>query len=341
MQRMIRIHSAIRSGKFPNTRTLAAELEMSPRSVARDIDFMRDRMQLPIAYEEVKHGYYYTQEVSSFPSFQISEGELFALLIAEKAMQQYRGTSFEKPLVSALKKMSQGLPETVSITFSEWDDSISFRTTAEPVIDLGLFDDLARATARREQLRLSYRKPGGKADECRIVDPYHLANVNGEWFLFGYCHLRQDIRTFVPARMRKVERTGRSFKRSASFSLQKQLRDSFGVHSGRGDYRVVIRFNDKVADYIREKKWHPSQRLRELKNGGVELQLTLSSLVEVRRWILSWGQNATVLAPRELAEDVRGEAREIAGSYVRLSKAGKGRASASRASARRSQASRP
>lgn len=315
MQRMMQIHSAIKSRKFPNARTLGVELEMSPRSIARDIDFMRDRMQLPITYDELKHGYYYSQEVNSFPSLQISEGELFALLVAEKAMQQYRGTTFEKPLVSALKKMSEGLPDTVSFTFSEWDDSISFRTTTEPMVNLQVFDHLARATARREQLRLSYRKPGGKTDECRVVDPYHLANVNGEWFLFGYCHLRKDIRTFVPARMRKVEKTGRIFKRTSAFSLQKQLRDSFGVHSGKGEYHVVIRFSDQVADYIREKKWHPSQRLREFKNGEVELRLTLSSLIEVRRWILTWGQNARVIAPAELVSDVQEEARQIARAY--------------------------
>ena len=61
-------------------------------------------MDLPIEYDGARHGYYYSQEVSAFPSLQISEGELFALLVAEKALQQYRGTSFEKPLVSALKK---------------------------------------------------------------------------------------------------------------------------------------------------------------------------------------------------------------------------------------------
>ena len=320
MQRMLRIHSLIQSGGLPNATTLARELEITPRSIARDIDFMRDRLQLPIVYDEQKHGYYYSEEVSAFPALQISEGELFALLVAEKAMQQYRGTSFEKPLVSALKKMSESLPDTVSITFSEWDDSISFRTSAEPIQNLEVFDELARATAKRDQLRLTYRKPGGKTGEHRVIDPYHLANVNGEWFLFGYCHLRKDIRTFVPARMLKIEKTGHTFKRSAAFSLQKQLRDSFGVHSGKGEHRVIVRFTEEVADYIREKKWHPSQRLRELKNGQVELQLTLSSLLEVRRWILSWGRNACVISPPELKNDILQEAKGITKAYQAAAK---------------------
>jgi proteasome accessory factor B len=89
------------------------------------------------------------------------------------------------------------------------------------------------------------------------------------------------------------------------------LRDSFGVHSGQGEYEVVIRFNARAADYVREKKWHESQQLRELKGGGVELRMKLSSLMEVERWILSWGGDATVVKPRELVEAVKSAARKI------------------------------
>jgi predicted DNA-binding transcriptional regulator YafY len=67
-----------------------------------------------------------------------------------------------------------------------------------------------------------------------VVDPYHLANINGEWFLFAYDHLRGDIRTFVPARIQRIKPTGKTFARPETFSMEKRLRDSFGVHSGQG-----------------------------------------------------------------------------------------------------------
>ncbi|MBI3192116.1 MAG: WYL domain-containing protein, partial [Pedosphaera parvula] len=94
-------------------------------------------------------------------------------------------------------------------------------------------------------------------------------------------------------------------------SLEKRLRDSFGVHSGHGEFDIVIRFNDLVADYIREKKWHDSQELRELPDGGVELRLKLSSLVEIQRWVLGWGGSAVVTQPAELVEAVKQAARTI------------------------------
>jgi len=311
LERMLRIHQAIQSGRFPNATALAGDLEVSTKSIYRDIEFMRDRLELPLEFDATRNGYHYTQEVSSFPTLQITEGELFALLVAEKALQQYRGTTFEKPLISAFKKMAVSLPDTVSLNLADWEQSISFRTSAEQILNLETFDSLAKAAARSRQLVLRYRKPGRKETEPRTVDPYHLANINGEWFLFAYCHLRKDIRTFAPARIQEVTETGETFERPQRFSLEKRLRDSFGVLSGHGEFNVTVRFHDRVADYIREKRWHPSQQLRELPAGGVELRLKLSSLVEVRRWILSWGGDAVVVAPTELVESVREAARSI------------------------------
>jgi predicted DNA-binding transcriptional regulator YafY len=311
LERMLRIHQALQSGGFPNASKLAREIDVATKTIHRDLEFMRDRLNLPIEFAPSNNGYFYTGEVSAFPTMQITEGELFALVVAEKALQQYRGTSFEKPLLSAIRKMGQALPDTISLNLADIGQTISFRTRAEPILDLKIFDALASAVARRQQLELHYRKPGQRKTEPRIVDPYHLANINGEWFLFAHDHARNDIRTFVPARIQSVKPTGETFERSQTFSLEKRLRGSFGVRSGEGEYEVVIRFNARAADYVREKKWHPSQQLRELRGGRVELKLKLSSLAEIERWVLSWGGDARVLKPVELAEAVRKSAAAI------------------------------
>jgi proteasome accessory factor B len=308
---MLRIHQALHSGSYPNATTLARQLEVSTKSIHRDLEFMRDRLELPIQYDAKRFGFFYTEHVKAFPTLQITEGEIFALVVAEKALQQYRGTSFERPLLSALKKMEQSLPDTLSLSLDDVAQTISFHTRAEPVLDLQIFDVLAKATASRRQLELTYRKPGQPHPEQRVVDPYHLANINGEWFLFAFDHLRKDLRTFVPARIKAVRPTGNTFERRQAFSLDKRLRGSFGVQSGQGEFEVVIRFNERVAEYIREKRWHDSQQLRELKQGGVELRLQLSSLAEIGRWVLSWAGDAVVLRPPELAQWVRQAARKV------------------------------
>jgi proteasome accessory factor B len=207
--------------------------------------------------------------------------------------------------------MEQSLPDTISLNLADIEQTISFRTRAEPILNLEIFDTLARAAAHRQQIELAYRKPGQAKSESRLIDPYHLANINGEWYLFAYDHARKDIRTFVPARVQSVKLTGKTFERPQKFSLARRLRDSFGVRSGEGEYEVVIRFNARAADYVREKKWHESQQLRELKGGGAELRMKLSSLMEIERWVLSWGGDVKVVKPRELVEAVRKSAEAI------------------------------
>ncbi len=307
----MRIHQSLQTNSFPNATTLARELEVSTKSIQRDLDFMRDRLALPIEYHPQKFGYYYTGEVTAFPTMHITEGELVALVIAEKALQQYRGTQFEKPLLSAIRKIEQSLPDTISLNLSDIEKTISFRTSAEPILDLKTFDALAKATAQHKQLELCYRKPGSKQTEFRLVDPYHLANINGEWYLFAFDHDRKDIRTFVPARVQSVRQTGKTFQPSQKFSLKKRLRDSVGVHSAEGEFDVVLRFNAHAADYVREKKWHESQQLLALRNGGIEMRLKLSSLQEIKRWVLSWGGDVSVIKPAELAKQVRAAAEQI------------------------------
>lgn len=311
---MLRIHHALQSGKRPNALRLAAELEVSAKSIHRDLEFMRDRLDLPIEYDFEKRGFFYSGEVNTFPTLQITEGEIFALIVAEKALQQYRGTNFEKPLLSAIKKMEQSLPDTISLNLADIEQTISFRTRAEPILNLEIFDALAKATAQRRQIEMAYRKPGRRETEQRVIDPYHLANINGEWYLFAYDHGRKDIRTFAPVRIQSAKQTGKTFARPDKFSLEQRLRGSFGVHSGQGDYDVVIRFDARVADVVREKKWHESQQLIELKNGGVEMHLKLSSLVEIQRWVLGWGGDAKVIKPRELSASVRESAKKILSS---------------------------
>jgi len=311
LERMVRIHQEIQAGHYPNATTLARQLEVSVKSIQRDLEFMRDRFNLPLAYDPHRFGYYYTEPVKSFPTVQLSEGELVALVLAEKALQQYRGTPFERPLLSAIRKMEQGLPDTISVRLSEVEQAFSFRQRAEPRLDLAVFDTLSRAVTHRQQLEILYRKPGQPRAERRRIDPYHLANINGEWYLFAHDHLRGSLRTFVPARMLEVRPTGQTFARPARFSPDQILRGSFGVRSGSGHYKVVLRFIPPAADYIREKRWHESQRIRDCRDGSLELQLQLSSLEEIAAWVLSWGGQARVLRPRELVLRVRQAAQQL------------------------------
>ena len=69
LDRMTRVHVELKANRFPNCKKLAAALEISPKTILRDIDFMRDRLRLPIDYDQKRHGFYYYAEPECGPAF--------------------------------------------------------------------------------------------------------------------------------------------------------------------------------------------------------------------------------------------------------------------------------
>ena len=142
---MRRIHEWINSGKFPNAVTMGQDLEVVERTVLRDIDFMRDRYGLPIAYDEERYGYYYTSPVDRFPVAAMTEAEMFALLVADKAIAQYHGMPFRKPLRMAFRKLTGQLDGRERHSLDNLGLALSFRPFAPEDADLNAFRLITRA----------------------------------------------------------------------------------------------------------------------------------------------------------------------------------------------------
>ncbi len=291
LERMMRMHERLKAGRYPNCRKLAHELEVSSKTVQRDIDFMRYRLGLPIEYDQLHFGFYYTEPVSHFPNIEISEGELVALYVGQKALAQYRGTSFEAPLSTAFRKITDGLRDTISVTWSDLDSAISFRSTGRSVTDVHLFEQLSHAVFKQVEV--------------------------GFWYLFALDLDRGQLRTFALPRMRDVRVSKTRFRRPIDFSISRFLDQSFGVFAKPTKTRHTVRilFDAFAAARVGERQWHPSQKIKQLREGGIELSLTLGNVEEIERWILSWGNHARVLAPPELKQRIAETVSELADAY--------------------------
>lgn len=317
LARMMRLHSLLQSRRFPNCRKLADELEVSTKTVQRDIDFMRYSMRLPIEYDQMHFGFFYTEPVSSFPNVEISQGELVALYIGQKALAQYKGTSFEAPLSSAFQKIADGFRETISVSWSELDSAVSFRSAGRTVADLQIFEALSNAVLKSFEVRFDYKKLGARGHEERTVQAYHLACVDNLWYLFGFDLDREQLRTFALPRVRNVRVSKTTFRRPADFSIGNLLQGSFGVFSkqNKSGMKIKIRFDAFGAQLVQERLWHQSQKMRNLRGGGLELSLTLGNFEEVERWVLSWGNHAEVVSPRELRTRLAKTAADLSRRY--------------------------
>ena len=315
-ERMKKIFGLLQDGKYPNCSTVAKEFEVSAKTARRDFEFMRDRWELPIAYDEIKHGFYFVKPVERFPGVPVTEKELFALCVAHKAIEQYQGTALQQPLELAFQKCMGQLDDQERFTLQNLDDVLSFRPFAPDDADLRLFQQITDAIREHRAIQFEYRKPGAKAAERRQVFPYHLMQFTNRWYLIAHDpklglpiigesadpKKKSTIRKFVLGRMRELKLTEDRFTVPKNFDPKKFFDHSLGVMTGTGDYEVVIELDAWLTDILRGRKWHPSQVWTELPGGGSHLQMRLSCLDEIEQWVLSWGTRATVIRPAELRD---------------------------------------
>lgn len=91
LERLSKIHAKIKSGCYPNTQQLAFDNEVSPSTISRDIEFLRDRFGAPICYDACEHGYYYETDFS-MPLNMISSEDVLFLSLARQLLAQYEGS---------------------------------------------------------------------------------------------------------------------------------------------------------------------------------------------------------------------------------------------------------
>jgi len=309
---MLRIHGELRRGESINATRLGADLEVSRKTIGRDIAFMRDRLELPIEFDARANTYRYTQPVESFPTVQVTEGEIMALLVARRALEQYQGTPFHQQLAVAFDKLTAGLKDRITFTAGEEWRAVSFKNVGLGRTDLQVFTALSGAVLREREVNFAYRKPGETTAAIRRVEPYHLSHRENLWYLVGRDGDRGELRTFALPRIREVRETGAGFKRPADFSPEIFFSGALGVVEGKGDHRVRVAFTADVADRVRERLWHESQEMHERADGRLEVRLRLGALGEAERWVLGWGAAAEVLAPAELRRQVAATAAIVA-----------------------------
>jgi len=313
--RMLKIDDLLQSGKYPNCASVAKLLEISTKTAQRDFEYMRDQLNRPIEYDSLHRGYYYTEKVSGFPTVQVSEGEVLALLVAGKALEQYQGTPYEKQLTAAFEKLTGALDQTISFTPEAGLVAVSFGSMGQTKIDLATYDALSKAVLGHIEIDFEYRKPGSKMAEQRRVQPYHLTYRDNLCYVIGKDVAKKALRQFALPRMANVILRKETFTVPADFSAEEYFKGAFGAQGGTGNYHVRIRFDAQAAFYIKERRWHPTQSIKELRGDAIELSLHLSDLEEVERWILSWGVHAKVLEPRELIQRAHAIAMQLSECY--------------------------
>lgn len=315
LARFMSIDQAVRAGTWPNSRTLAERLEVDPRTIRRDITYMRDQLGAPLEFVASRNGYRYSEQTFRLPYLSITEGELVALLLAQRLLRQFTGTPFENDLRSAFSKLSRMLPDAVTLNTEAAADCLAVLPVVRTDYDPTLFAALARAVIGRHKIEVVYHTVDRDATTTRTLDPYHLMLRGDDWYVVAHDDYRSEVRVFAVQRVRSTRETGETFERPADFRVEEYMGDSFRMVRGEGHHQVALHFRPPTAGRIAEKTWHRNQTIEPALDGGVILRFEVSDLREVVRFVMFWGRDCRVVEPESLIQEVLQESQALTRSH--------------------------
>lgn len=307
-ERLLELDRQIRDGKYPNCATFATEWEVSAKTVQRDIEFMKSRMGAPIEYDALRRGFYYTEPTFMLPAVQMNEGELAALLIGSKALEQFQGTPMAKKLTAVFDKLSALLPDNITVRPEELFTRFSFISPPAMPVAPKVWNTVIQALENRQMIEIQYRNWSG--EKTARVAPVHLANLQGDWYLFVQYEGFDNFRQLALARIQNVKLLSKKTEIIGTFDPKKELANTFSRFAGENKaFQVTVQFDSEIAASVLERQWHPKQKVKNFKNGGVEISFEAKGDIEIKRWVMAYGRYAKVKSPKwlkdEIAEEVR------------------------------------
>lgn len=322
-ERQTDIDRRIRAGEFPSVPELATEWEVDERTIKRDVEFMRDRMQSPIEYDRKRRGYYYSEPTWGMPAVSMREGELVALLLARQALEQYGDLPLGTLLNHFYEQVLGFVGRHVGVDPERILAGFSFISPPSMPVDAAIWDRLSQCTMKRHTVELDYQSMSAESAQTYTVDPLHIANIEGEWYLFARSHYKGDILQLAISRVGTAEDSGERFQSLEVFGPDELKKLLFGRYASmQGEMEEVrIWVDTEYAPQVRIKQWHADQKVTKNQLGGVDISFPVASggsknpYANVIGWVLGMGSHARVLAPEKLKQLVADEVHIMSSFY--------------------------
>jgi len=234
---------------------------------------------------------------------------------------------YDPDLAAAFEKLERGLPPPLAEHVERTLDGLSKAPRDERFsANVRL---LTRAWAERRVVTIDYepaRYESGAIPRRATVRPFLLepSLQTHALYLIGFDEERGALRTFKIERIRSASLTPRTFQPPDPAATTSALRAAWDIIADQEPVEIVLRFVPGVAARVREAIWHPTQTLDAEADGSLRWRATVSGTIEIRLWILSWGDEVEVIAPAALRDDVAATHRRALERYATDAGAGAG-----------------
>jgi predicted DNA-binding transcriptional regulator YafY len=246
----------------------------------------------------------------------LTTSQMIALFLSGRVFDFLKGTGFKEDLDDVFAHLEATLKRKDFVAARNLDRKIFDVNEAPHVYEERLEDvnDITTALVREERLRVRHESVSRGHKEF-VVEPYTILIYKKGLYLVANSLHHGARRTFALDGFRSVSwLKGDRFEYPADYRPSQVAEGAFGLIRGEAQ-SVRVFFDERVARFVRRRRWHPSQRIRNVA-GGIELTMDVAGTLEVANWILGFGDKAIVREPPELRSQVAAELRRAADRYV-------------------------
>lgn len=292
-------------------------LEVDKKTIYRYINTLISA-NVPIHTKKGRYGGFYIDEgfYIKFPN--LNKEEMQALLMSSKILTKNNGFIYENQLMSAVEKIKRTCIDN-STDFDDLENNTNFKMDNMGSLEK-LNDKISKinySISKGRAIIISYFSINKNKLTVRKIEPYTVIFKEGDWYVIGYCHFKEGVRTFKISRIKSIENTSDIYMRPLNFSLREYLKNNWGVFT-EGQQEIVIRFDSAMADFIKLSKWNVNQQISDNLDGSIIFRAFVSELDEIKNWVLAFGSHAEVIAPDTLRGEIKNEIKELSKKYSNL-----------------------
>ena len=308
-ERIYQIDQLLRDRKSISFNELMDRLEISKATLKRDIAYMRDRLNAPIIFDRELNGYRLDNTPGNkqyeLPGLWFNADEIFALLTMQHLLNNIDSGGILSPHIKPLKSRLTELLGATNDPLDQLQKRIKIETIGSRKFNLDHFQVIGSSLLKRKQLHIDYLGRGKNEITSRDISPQRLIYYKDNWYLDGWCHLKEDIRSFSVDAIQRVEILETKAKDVSEEKLNEELGSGYGIFSGKDIKWVTLKFSSERARWVSKEKWHSKQEGKFLEDGSYELKIPYSKEPELLIDVMKYGPEVEIVEPKDLRKKLQ------------------------------------
>ncbi len=296
--RVYKIEMLIRNRGHVSFQTLLDELEVSPATLKRDLDYLKDQLGAPIEYDRFLNGYRFGQgyrgQKHELPGLWFSERELYSLLMANQLLSDLDSEGvISRHLQPLLDRIHQMLgSEDVDANWLL--KRVKIISAAKRAVPSQFFELVGEALVKRRRIRMTYLTRGRSEVSERDISPQRLVHYRNTWYVDAWCHSRERLLRFALDAIQQAALLESRAKDVALRQIEAEMDGGYGVYAGASPHWATLVFSAQAAQWVSQEQWHPKQKGQWLPDGRYRLKVPYTDPTELAMDILRHAEEVLI-----------------------------------------------